>query len=713
MLNLALNPAELIRFSGKNKLPVIHQSEAAECGLACLAMIATYHKYETSLTELRLKYSISNHGCTLKDIIQISSDLKLSCRAVKLEPESLPELELPCILHWEMKHFVVLSSIKKGKCIIHDPGQGERILSMEELGKYFTGVALEVIPSPDFQPKKDTHKLKFSHFWSRLIGLKSSLLSIITLSLILQTLALASPYYLQTVVDDVLLRSDENLLTVLAIGFVLLLLIETAISFFREYVIIGLSNKLNIQMANNVFSHLIRLPMDYFSKRHMGDIVSRFGSLHDIRELITNGVVTAFLDGVMAIITLTMMFFYSAQLSLLVLAVAFIYFLIRMFFYQPLRRLTEESLATDAQENSHFMESIRAIQTIKLFQKENDRQSQWLNKLADAINRRIAINVWNVKFQTINQLLFGLENITIIYFAADLVMENAFTVGMLYAFLSYKNRFTSSAQSLIEKGIDFRMLEVHFSRLSDIVFEQKEQFHQDVTTINSATSNKSNGKVQGEIELKNLTYSYNKNAFPVLNHISFKIAAGECVAIVGPSGCGKSTLVKCLMGLLSPQHGQVLVDGVDIANNRDYRQNISGVMQDDKLLSGSLLDNISCFSSNPDPEKVKRCAQLACIDDFIQSLPMQYNTLVGEMGSSLSGGQLQRVVMARALYREPKILFMDEATSHLDPFTEQQLNQHIKELGITRVIIAHRDATINMADRVINLLDLWGENDGR
>lgn len=686
----------LLRFSGVKRLPVILQTEAAECGLASIAMVAAYYGYKTDLTSLRQEHEISLKGANLEELMQIADKLKLSSRALRLDLDHLSQLKTPCILHWDMNHFVVLKKVTKKSIEIHDPGLGERKYTMEEFSKHFTGVALELSPTEEFKSEDSRVNLKLSDFWSKVTGLKSTLGKVFVLSLLLQAFAIASPYYMQLVVDEVILSYDQNLLAILAIGFGLLMGIEMVTGAVRSVLLLHFGNLMSIQLGANLFHHLIRLPLQYFEKRHIGDVVSRFGSLQQVKELLTKGVIEAVIDGVMAIATLIMIFLYSPKLSVIVLIAIAIYAVFRIAMYRPLRQMSEEVIVNQAKEQSNFMETVRGIQTIKLFGREVQRQSVWHNKYADSLNSGIRVGHLNIGYEAFNKIIFGLENVLVIYFAAMLVMEGDLTVGMLFAFMAYKRQFVEKMASLIEKIIEFKMLSLHFNRLADISLTEKEQ------NIQGKMSGK---KISGNIELKGINYRYNKKEAPVFKHLDLSIKAGESVAIIGPSGCGKTTLAKLMLGLFEPDEGKIEVDGVDIRQLGlgQYRTQIAAVMQDDQLLSGSIADNISFFDPELDMQQVEWAAKIAAIDNDILQMTMGYNTLVGDMGAALSGGQIQRLLLARALYRKPKILFMDEATSNLDTKLEFSVNEAVKNLDVTRIIIAHRPETIASADRVIEL----------
>lgn len=690
-----------LRFFGAAKLPVIRQTEAAECGLACLVMIANYHGYEIDLAGMRRKFSISTYGMTLKSIISIANTINLSTRPIRTEIDTLGGVELPCIIHWGLNHFVVLKSINRGgRFTIHDPAFGIRKVTEDEFSKNFTGVVLELYPSHSFEKKKLREKLSVSLFWEKITGFKRSLILVVLLSLALQIFALIAPLFMQTVVDDVLSRGDTDFLFALALGFGLLAIIQLSTQSLRELIILHMSTRLGMQMSSNLFRHLIRLPIDYFSKRHMGDIVSRFSSLGNVRNLLTTGMVAAIVDGVMVFITMIAMYLYSASLTLVAGLIVLLYVLLRWVLYLPFRRLSEEQIIASALENSHFMESMRAIQTIKLFRCEEDRQSQWQNRLADVINKKISIAKWTIGYTSIKNTLFGLESIIIIYLGSQEVLVGAMSLGMLLAFLSYKQRFIESIDRLIMQIIEFKMMDLHLDRLADIAFTPVEK---SLSDTNNEVGVVLDRKIKGKIEARNISFRHADHECNVFSGLSFIIQPGESVAFVGPSGCGKTTLLKCLMGLYEPTEGEILIDDIPIKQQLSYRNNIGSVMQDDKLMTGDISENIACFEHPIDLERVYECTQIARIHKEIERMPMKYFTLIADSGANLSGGQIQRIVLARALYRKPKILFLDEATSHLDIENERIVNRHVSDLKITRIVVAHRPETISSADRTIDI----------
>ncbi|MBB1426567.1 peptidase domain-containing ABC transporter [Shewanella sp. SG44-2] len=688
------NPIELLEFSGKKRVPLILQAEMAECGLACLAMIASFHGHKLDMAGLRKRFSADLKGMSLQHMITLSDNMGLASRALKCPIEDVGKLALPCVLHWDMNHFVVLTGVTKSGVSINDPAISKRKLTFKEFSNHFTGIALELTPTKGFEKQDERQQMGLSQLWSKMTGLSKTLTALFVLSILLQVFALVTPYYMQWVVDEVLISQDKPLLTVLALGFGLLAIINVLTTGIRSWLVLRVSSLLNMQMGVNLLRHLLRLPMSYFEKRHIGDLVSRFGSLAQVRERLTTGLVETVVDGVMSIAVLIMMLIYSVKLTLVVVAAIFIYALLRLALYRPLHRATEESIQASAKEQTNFLENIRAIQTIKLFTCEPQRQNLWQNRYSEVINTDIRLGKLKISFDAMNKLLFGLENIIVVYLAASIVMSGGLTIGMVLAFIAYKNQLTERFASLIEQLIMFRMLRLHLDRISDIALSEQEANRDSISPLNL---------VSGQLQLENLSFRYSDSDPNVIDNVSLTINANESIAIVGESGCGKTTIVKLMLGLLTPSQGRILLDGQDISQIGliQYRQQLAAVMQDDTLLSGSIADNLTFFDPEPNYLRMQQCAQHAAIDKDISKMTMGYNTLVGDMGSQFSGGQVQRLLLARALYQQPSLLFMDEATSHLDIENEAKISEQIKHLEMTRIIIAHRPETIKQADRVV------------
>jgi len=438
--------------------------------------------------------------------------------------------------------------------------------------------------------------------------------------------------------------------------------------------------------------------MTFFEKRHIGDLLSRFSSLQPIRNLLAEGMISAVLDGVMAAITLAMLFIYSWQLAFFVLTALTLYSAVRLALYKVIWDRTEATIQAQAKENSTFIESVRAIQSLKLFNRESEREGQWLNRYSDIVNSNMRLGRAKIAFGTLNDIIFGFENVITIYFAARLALDNALTVGMIFAFISYKQHFTEKSVQLVEKILDFRILGLHLDRLSDIALTPTEEGHEQPIAYTR--------ELHGNIELRNVSFRYSENDRWVLDDINFSVAAGEFVTITGPSGAGKTTLMKIMLGLLQPTGGEVLVDGIPMSTvgTRVYREQVAAVMQEDQLLSGSVAENICFFDAKFDQERMVACARMARIHDEIMAMPMTYNSLIGDMGSSLSAGQKQRLLLARALYREPRILFLDEGTAHLDTENEKHINESLRHLRMTRISVAHRPDIAAGADRIVRLM---------
>ncbi len=681
----------------RSRLPLILQTEGAECALACLAMVASFHGQRCDLAELRGRFSLSLKGATMADLVRMADQLGLASRALRAEPEHLAQLQLPCILHWDFKHFVVLAEVRGDRALLHDPVAGQRWITLAELSRHFTGVVLELRPGADFAPKPAPPKIRWQQLLGRITGLKRSLAQILALALALELLVLLSPFFMQWVVDGVLVSADHDLLVTLGLGFGLLVLLQVGIGALRSWAVLQLSASLNLQWLSNVFTHLLRLPLAWFEKRHLGDILSRFGSVQQMQQTLTTHFIEALLDGLMVLITLVMMWIYSPRLALVALAAVLAYGLLRWVYFRPLRLASEEALVHEARQTSHFLESLRGAQAVKLFNAQADRSARFANLVVETMNALLGTHRLELGMGVANKLLFGLERVIIIWLGALLVLDRQLSVGMLFAFMAYKEQFSLRISALIDKAVSLKMLGLQGERLADIVLTAPEP--------NEAPALPRPVEQAAALELREVSFRYADGEPEVISGCSLHIEAGESVAIVGPSGCGKTTLLKLMLGIHAPQSGEIRLgqQALSQIGLQDWRARIGTVMQDDQLFAGSIADNISFFDPEADADWIERCAVLACVHEDIVAMPMAYESLIGDMGSSLSGGQRQRVLLARALYKKPAFLFLDEATSALDVERERQVNASLRQLPLTRIVIAHRPETIAAAQRVITL----------
>lgn len=682
-----------------NQVPIILQTEAAECGLACLAMVASYYGRKTDLNAIRQLNAVSLTGTTLKGLVAVAAGMDLACRPLRAELDKINHLHCPAILHWDMNHFVVLTKVHRNAATIIDPAVGERSMTFAELSPHFSGVAIELTPTPAFRKSPGPRPMRMTEFLGKPKGLIAALVQIFLLSLVIQLAAIAGPFYNQLVVDEVLSRFDAALLPVLAIGFVSVRLINVVVTAIRSYIQLYLGSTLGYQLEANLFTHLIRLPLPFFEKRHIGDIVSRFSAVDPINQLLTHGLVGSIVDGLLVLSTLALMIYYSVVLASIVVSAVALYILYRVARYRYLRFQSLSQILAKAKENTNFLENVRAIRAIKIFGREAERQSIWQNFYSATINTGFRVNRINIFFTLANGFLFGIEEILVIFVCARMILDGGgFTVGMMFAFLSYRGFFVDKSVNVVETVINFKMLDIHLGRLADITLAPKEK-GLDAPAVAR--------EVKGALALNDVSFRYSDNDPFIFTNLSFAVAPGECVAITGPSGCGKTTMMKVMLGLLPPTRGELLVDGQPLhtLGIQVFRRAATAVMQDDQLMSGSIADNIAFFDPTPDLEWIKECARIAAIHADIVRMPMGYNTLTGDMGTVLSGGQKQRILLARALYARPKILMLDEGTAHLDLTTEKLVSDAIAKLDMTRIVIAHRPQTIHSADRIVALAE--------
>ncbi|MFD2237666.1 peptidase domain-containing ABC transporter [Aureimonas populi] len=686
-----------LNFSRTRRLPVVLASEGAECGLACLAMVGSFHGHEVDLNGLRQRFPVSMSGASLRSLMQMATQLSLAPRALRVGLEALSKLALPAILHWDFNHFVVLKSVSARAAVIHDPALGERRMPIDELSRHFTGVALELAPAAGFEKIEAKETLRLSDLWSRLTGIWPAIFQILGLSLAFQVAAFALPFQIQLVVDEAIARADADLLTVLALGFGALTFIHAGLEAVRAWVVRILGSMMLFQIVGNLVRHLMRLPSSFFEKRHVGDIISRIESTNAIQDAVTRGMAVALIDGLMAILAAFILFLYSPLLAFVVCLSLALVLGISLAFYPVMRARTQEQLIASAREQTQLMETVRAATTIKIMGGESEREASWRNRYASVINASVSLGKYEITLRFLQNVIIGLQTVIVIYLGArSIIGADGLSIGMLMAFLSFRQTFSDRTLSLVTEVIQFRLLKVHLNRIADIAMA--------AGALPAASSGAAH-EAGGSIELRDVAFRYGASDPLVLDQVSLAIEPGDYVAITGTSGGGKSTLFKLMLGLHEPETGEVLLDGRRATPElwQAWRTQVGVVAQDDRLLSGSIADNIAFFDPDLDMERVAVAASAARIHDDIVRMPMQYLSLIGDMGAALSGGQRQRLLLARALYRQPRLLLLDEGTANLDEQTEEEIARLIASLPITRIVIAHRPALIRNASRVFRV----------
>jgi ATP-binding cassette, subfamily B, bacterial CvaB/MchF/RaxB len=682
----------------RRKTPLVLQTETAECGLACLAMIAGRYGHRVDLPALRRRYNLSLRGTTLHDLVRMAFTMRLATRALRAELPHLRRLRLPCILHWDHNHFVVLVGVGRRRMVIHDPGVGRRSAPVQEVSRRFTGVVLEAWPTDGFERKTERARVRIWDLLRRTHGIAAAAAQVLVMSLVLEAIGIAIPISVQLVLDDVVVSDDQDLLTLIVLGLGFVLAFRAVIDLVRSWAIMVAGSSLTLQWKMSLFRHLLLLPLSFFERRHAGDVASRFMSIDRIQQTVSTASISPVVDGVMTFVLVGMMWLYYPWLAVLAIAITGMYALMRSVAYRLYRRANEEAIVYSASENSHFLESLRGMASIKALAIGDRRQAIWNNYLVDRVAAELRVSKIDMIFTIVSTFLFGLDRLIIIFFGARAVIGGTLSVGMLVAFLAYKDQFSLRVGKCLDTFVRLGTLTVHGERIADIALAEPEQ----ANFSQPASADTVIGRNPG-LTARAISFRYSDNEPRVIADFNLDVAPGECVAIAGPSGAGKTTLLKILAGLLRPTDGAVLIDDVPLQaiGLEAYRAQIGCVLQDDRLFAGSIAENIAGFSPSADLDRIRHVAILAAIHNEILKMPMGYETLVGDMGSSLSGGQMQRIVLARALYRVPRILLLDEATSHLDEENERAINKAIRLLPISRVIVAHRRSTLDMADRVV------------
>lgn len=678
-------------------LPVMLQEELSDCGHACMAMVCHYWGHVLTLSCLKQRFVSSARGMTLRGMADAMVQLGFKIRALQVPLSEISLIACPAILHWEMNHFVVLKSVKNNQIIVHDPAYGVRHCDPQTFSSAFTGVVLEIQKAVDFKPLRSQRTLRWYDLLKNQVGFKRSMACLLGLSLMLECFTLLNPLLMQYVTDRLLMLSDLHEIKWVLLGCLVLYAAQAWLTYVREHFSMFFSTKWHEACSSNIMLHLFSLPLAFFEKRQAADLQSKIQSLHALQTKISVELIRLLIDVIMIGVYVGVMLCYSWTLSGLVLMTLGGLLLLQWCTYSWMKTGMASSLQRHAKAMALFLETLRAIRPLKVSLKGGLRVEAWRNGYVEALNADVSVAQSQIHAQVIHQWISNTEGLLVVGVGASMVFANQFSAGMLVAFLAYRAMLSSKSFTLIQHAYDYALVSTQLTRLSDVVLHEPERLQ-----TGPALARRD---IKGRLTLKGVSFQYDTSMPALFYDVNLDVLPGEKIAIVGPSGCGKSTLMNVMMGLLAPTSGCVYVDQVPLSafGLDHYRHLIGAVLQEDHLLSGSVMENIAFFSDHVDWEQLDLVTKQAGIYETIQRWPMGYETRVGELGASLSGGQKQRLLLARALYKKPLLLFLDEATSHLDSDNEKRINVALKTLNITQVIVAHRQETIRMADRVIAL----------
>jgi ATP-binding cassette, subfamily B, bacterial CvaB/MchF/RaxB len=662
-----------------SQVPVILQGEISECAIASLAMIASAWGLKTDLAAFRARVAITPRGVNLRTLMNLAASVGLAPRPVRIGLQRTGDLRLPAILHWNLDHFVVLERVKGGIATIVDPARGRLNMTLDSMSPHFTGVAIEFTPTDSFQPGVVRLSRSFRRAWFDDRRLRSTALTMLWLTVLLQLTIVAMPFAYRSIIDHAGGTLADAHFIWIACGIALMMVVQAGSVWTRGLVITRLGGIFVHRVSSNIVARLFSLPVAFF------------------RRFVTDQAAPMAIDLLVGSVTAILMIVFSPHLAMIVIVGLTIEISVRLLGLRRQRELSEDLLEAEGKEMSRLLESMRTIQAIKLAGREAQRFAIWENELVRVLNANSRLTRRRNAMGAFVSAAGALEWAAVLSVGILGIGFAPVTIGVLFGFLAYRGVFRERVSSVMENIWSMQLAGVHIRRLDDLMLTEPEPSGGAMSRVEGP----------GGLKLENLSFRYAPTEPLVLDDVSLEFPAGACVAIVGPSGSGKSTLVKLILGIEEPQHGTIKLDGVPIENvNRQvWRERFGAVMQDDTLLAGSINENIAFFDPRFDVEKVRAAAMNAAIHEEIQAMPMDYGTIVGDMGAQISGGQRQRLLIARALYREPAVILFDEGTANLDAVSEKKISEVLANLAPTRIIVAHRSHLLTVADIVYEVRD--------
>jgi ATP-binding cassette, subfamily B, bacterial HlyB/CyaB len=685
------------------RFPLVEQAEEMDCGAACLAMICRHYGISMTLGKLRDLCNVTTMGATLDSLARAGESLGFTTRGVQCIYESLRGFELPFIVHWEGYHYIIVYGTSKDWVWIADPALGFRKLSVEDFERGWSGTCLLFTSGPNLAQMAASRSP-----WIRFVGYltpyRKILAHLFLATFVIQVLGVIPPLIIQNILDGVIVHQNVSLLELLITGLIVANVFSQLMSTVRAYLANFMVRNMDFAMMSQFFRHTMSLPFSFFASRKTGDIFARFQENQTIRAFLTESTVTTALNLLMVFIYFTIMFVYNVKMTLVLIGFVIPIVALTALATPKIKRYAREVFSASTDSKAFLMEALAGVETIKGMGMERPVRLRWEKKYAKALEVQYRSQAFNILVGLGSQLLNAATTIAILWVGANLVLARELTIGQLIAFNAFMGSVLGPLMGLVSLWSMLNDAGVAMERLGDVLDIEPEQRPEDLAARVILPD------LQGEISLSGVYFRYggSENEY-VLENISFDIKPGELVAIVGRSGSGKTTLAKLLVGFYGPNEGKMTVDGYDlnVIDKACYRTQIGYVMQTNLLFSGTIADNIASGDDAPDRRRIEEVAKMADAHAFISKMPLGYEQVVGERGIGLSGGQIQRLCIARALYHDPKLLVFDEATSALDTQSESNIlgNMHDILKGRTAVIIAHRLSTIMRADKILVLYE--------
>jgi NHLM bacteriocin system ABC transporter peptidase/ATP-binding protein len=682
-----------LRLARCRRVRFIPQMEETECGAASLGMVLAFHGHHAPLSELRQASGVSRSGADARAIARTARKYGLEAQGLRAEVERLGAVPVPAILHWDLEHFVVLERIERQRALIVDPAAGSRSISLEELGRHFTGVLIAFRPTPALRPRKRARPslAKYGDVVRRSLP---TLALVLLASLGLQAVSLVFPLAAQVLLDAVIVPKQATWLWGFCAALAFAVFARTLLSLARSFVVQALRNVLDQTVTTRFLHHLLDLPLAFFQQRQAGDLVQRVHSNATIQSVLSTQTIATVLDATLLVGYAALMLAFDPRLGATILAFAAVRVVLLVILRERNQLAVASELTAGGREYGALLEALTGLETTKASGAEDRMVQRWSHRMTGRVNASLERRRLSIVASQAMVLLQGLGTALVFLVGGEAVIAQRMTIGTFASFLALQGLFMSPLESLLQTIDQLQYLGNHLERLDDVL-----------TTAPEPSGGMDPGRLGGEIELRNVDFGYSSTEPPVLTDISVQIRPGEKIAIVGPSGAGKSTLARLLLGMHLPSRGEISFDGRDL-NDLDLakvRRQMGAVLQDTFLFDDTVRANLSLRDEDTPLERLRAAAELACVDDVIDALPHGYSTRLGDNGSVLSGGQRQRLNLARALALEPAVLLLDEATSALDLETERRVHENLARIGCTRILIAHRLATVRDADRILVL----------